>query len=464
VDKPIRKLFYLFVAMFVGLILMLTYVQVWAAPGLKVHAANTRAVEEEMKIERGLILSAEGEQLAKNRQEGQYFLREYPFDDLIEPWLGYNDLRYGRAGIERIYNEELTGQTGLLGVTGSWNQILGQNQRGADLKLTVQMNVQRAAAEALGNRKGAVVALDPRTGAILGMVSYPRYDPNDLNAQWKTLINDADRPLLNRAVQGLYPPGSVFKIIVASAGLQTGSVTRQTEFNDTGTVTLGGYQINNFDDRVYGDHTFEKAFASSINTTFAKVGVDMGADTLASYSDAFGFGQSFPWRLGGAKSSFPDPAGMDTAHVAQASIGQGEVLATPLLMGLSAAGVANGGTIMKPYIVDEVLSYNGAIVEKTSPSEWLHPFDQATAAAMRDMMIQVVRNGTGTAAAVGGVQVAGKTGTAEVAEAEPHAWFAGFAPAEDPQVVVVVLVENSGSGGSVAAPIAKRVIAATLGL
>ena len=463
-DRSIRRLFYFFVALFVALILMLTYVQVWAAPSLKVNAANTRAVEEEMKIQRGLILSADGQQLAKNDQQGQYYVREYPFADLTAPWLGYNNLRYGRAGIERVYNEELTGQAGLLGITSSWSQILGQAQRGSDLKLTVQMNVQQAAAKALGNRKGAVVALNPRTGAILAMVSYPRYDPNKLTEQWKTLIADADRPLLNRAIQGLYPPGSTFKIIVGSAALQTGAVTPATTFSDTGTVNLGGYIIHNYDGKAYGDHDFQKAFASSINTTFSKIGVDLGGNTLATYADAFGFGKSFPWKLGGAKSSFPDPGGMDVAHVAQASIGQGEVLTTPLLMGLAACAVANDGKIMKPYIVDQVLSYNGAVVEKTSPSQWLQPMTAATAATMKNLMVQVVRSGTGTAAAISGVQVAGKTGTAEVAGAEPHAWFAGFAPADDPQIAVIVIVENAGTGGSVAAPIAKAVMAAALQL
>ena len=442
---------------------MLTYVQVWAAPSLKVNAANTRAVEEEMKIQRGLILSADGQQLATNVQQGQYYLRQYPFGDLTAPWLGYNNLKYGRAGVERVYNEELTGQAGLLGVTSSWSQILGQTPRGSDLKLTVRMDVQQAAAKALGNRTGAVVALNPKTGAILAMVSYPRYDPNKLTEQWKTLTSDAGRPLLNRAIQGLYPPGSTFKIIVASAALQTGKVTPDTPFNDTGTVNEGGYIIHNFEQTPYGDHNFQKAFASSINTTFAKVGVDLGAGTISTYADAFGFGKSIPWKLGGATSSFPDPSGMDKAHVAQASIGQGEVLASPLIMGLAACAVANDGKIMKPYLVDQVISYNGAIVETTSPSQWLQPISAATAATMKSLMLQVVRSGTGTGAAISGVQVAGKTGTAEVAGAEPHAWFAGFAPADDPQVAVIVIVENAGTGGSVAAPIAKAVIAAALG-
>jgi peptidoglycan glycosyltransferase len=452
-----------FIAMFVALILMLTYVQVWAAPKYKVHPANTRAVEEEMKIERGLILSADGQQLAKNDQQGQYFMREYPFGDLTAPWLGYNNLTYGRAGLERVYNEELTGQTGLLGVTGSWSEILGENKRGSDLKLTVRMDVQQAAADALGKRKGAVIALDPKTGAILAMVSYPRYDPNTLTADWKDLVANEDRPLLNRAIQGLYPPGSTFKIIVASAALQTGEATPETVFDDKGSVTIDGYVVHNFDNKVYGEHDFQKAFASSINTTFASVGSQLGGDTVAEYAKAFGFGESLPWDLGGASSRFPDPASMDKAHVAQASIGQGEVLATPLIMGLAACAVANDGKIMKPYIVDQVLSYNGAVVEKTSPGVWLQPMNAATAAIMKTFMIQVVKSGTGTAAAISGVQVAGKTGTAEVADGDSHTWFAGFAPADDPQIAVVVIVENGGSGGSVAAPIAKKVMAAALG-
>ena len=462
-DRSIRKLFYVFVAMFVGLILMLTYVQVWAAPSLKVNPANTRAVEEEMKIQRGVIVSADGKTLAENDKQGQYFLRRYPFGDLTAPWLGYNNLTYGRAGVERVYNEELTGQAGLLGVTSSWSSILGKDQRGSDLTLTIRMDVQQAAAKALGERRGAVVALDPKTGAVLAMVSYPRYDPNTLTEQWKDLSTNEDRPLLNRATQGLYPPGSTFKIVVGAAALQTGAVTPSSRFTDKGSINLGGYVIHNFDPDPYGDHDFVKAFASSINTTFASVGTQMGADTLSKYAGAFGFGQSLPWGLGGATSRFPAPSSMDKAHVAQASIGQGEVLSTPMQMALTACAVANGGKIMKPYLVQEVRSYHNALVEKTSPSEWLQPISAATAGTMKDLMLQAVRSGTGTAAAISGVQVAGKTGTAQVATGEPHAWFAGFAPADDPKIAVVVLVENAGSGGTVAAPIAKQVIAAALG-
>ena len=462
-DRPIRRLLLFFTILFVALIAQLTYVQVYAAPKYKVHPANTRAIEEEMKVERGVITSADGVELAVNRKVGQYFLREYPQGALVSPWLGYNSLRYGRAGIERVYNEELSGQSGLLGITSYWDRILGREHRGADLKLTVNMAVQRVAAEALGDRKGAVVALDPRTGAVLAMVSYPRYDPNQIDELWDEITSDPDRPLFNRANYGLYPPGSVFKILVAGAGLQEDAVEPDTVFVDTGTVTAGGYEVHNYGDRVYGTHTFTEAFALSINTTFAKLGVQLGADTLAEYASDFGFGETPPWPLGGAKSVFPDPATMDKAHVAQASFGQGEVLATPLQMALDAAGVANEGQIMEPYIVSQVLDYHQNVLEQTRPRVWLTPLTRETAAQMTDLMIEVVNNGTGTSAAIEGVQVAGKTGTAEVENGEPHAWFAAFAPASDPQVVVAVLVENAGTGGSVAAPIARQVILAALG-
>jgi penicillin-binding protein A len=463
-DRPLRRLFIFFALLFVALLVQLTYVQVWAADDLKTNSANTRAIEEEMKLQRGVIVSADDVELAVNTKEGQYYLRDYPQGSLTSPWLGYNSLRYGRAGVERVYNEELSGQSGLLGITSYWDELLGKTHRGADLRLTINVALQRAAAEALGERKGAVVALDPRTGAILAMVSYPRYDPNEVDSLWSELNTDSGTPLLNRATQGLYPPGSVFKTIVAAAALETGAVTPETQFTDTGSVTAGGFVVNNYGDKTYGEHDFTDAFASSINTTFAKVGVELGADTLAGYAADFGFGKDLPWTLGGAKSIFPDPGTMDKAHVAQAAYGQGEVLATPLQMALATAAVANGGSIMKPYLVSKVSDYHGTVLEETKPGVWLTPISSETAAVLRALMVEVVKRGTGTGAALSGVQVAGKTGTAEVADAEPHAWFTGFAPADDPQVVVAVLVENAGTGGGIAAPIARQVIAAALGL
>jgi len=463
-EKPIRRLLLFFTLLFVALMVQLTYVQVWAAPKYKVHPANTRALEDEMKVERGVITSADGVELAVNDKDGLYFVRRYPQGDMTSPWLGYHSLRYGRAGIERVYNEDLSGQSGLLGITSYWDDLLGRSHRGADLKLTINMAVQRAAVEALGERKGAVVALDPKTGAILAMTSWPRYDPNDLAEIWQEINSDDDKPLLNRATQGLYPPGSVFKTVVAGAALQEGVVTPDSRFEDKGTVTAGGYVVRNYGDNVYGAHDFTQAYAKSINTTFAKVGVQLSTETLARYAEEFGFNAALPWPLGGAASFFPEPQDMDKAHLAQASFGQGEVLSTPLEIALATSAVANEGEIMKPYIVQRVLDYHQNVLSETRPEVWKRPLTSEVAAQMTDLMVAVVDNGTGTSARISGVQVAGKTGTAEVENGEPHAWFAAFAPAEDPDVLVVVLLENAGTGGSVAAPAARQVIAAALGL
>ncbi len=341
--------------------------------------------------------------------------------------------------------------------------LLGRPKRGADLHLTVSAALQKTAVDALGGKKGAIVALDPRTGAILAMASSPSYDPRRLDERWKALNQDADRPLLNRVTQGLYPPGSSFKPVVAAAALAQGLVTPTTGFVDDGRYVAGGYVVHNYGDAVYGRHDFTEAMAKSINTTFAKVGVELGAAGLAQAARSFGFSQKVPGRLPVAASRFPDPGTMDTAHVAQASFGQGEVLATPLEMALVAAGIANGGRVMEPYLVGEVRDYQQTVLDRTQPKVWLNPMDATTAAAVRDMMVQVVQQGTGTRAAIPGVQVAGKTGTAELDQGEPHAWFIGFAPADAPRVAVAVVVEHGGTGGSVAAPLARQVLSAALG-
>lgn len=463
-ETPVRRLYLFFALLFVALIGQLTYVQVYAAPDLRTHPANTRAVEAEMRRERGLIVSADGVVLATNRRQGPYFLREYPEGALVSPWLGYSSLRYGRAGLERVYNAELAGESSLLSLRNYLDVLTGKPKRGADLRLTLDARVQRAAVAALGNRTGAVVVLDPRTGAVLALASSPRYDPNRLEQDWQALNEDAARPLVDRALQGRYPPGSVFKVVVAAAAIQEGVTTAGAAYTDEGSWIAGGYRVSNYGGAVYGPHDFATAMAKSINTTFAKVGVELGAERLARYARAFGFGERPPWRLGGAESVFPDPGGMDTAHVAQAAFGQGEVLVTPLEMALATAGIANGGRIMRPFLVDEVRAYDQALLDKTKPAVWLTPVSAATAAAVRDLMVGVVERGTGTKAALPHVQVAGKTGTAEVADGEPHAWFVAFAPAQDPQVAVAVVVEHGGAGGSAAAPIAREVLAAALGV
>lgn len=462
-EREVRRLLYFFAALFLALVGQLTYVQVYAAPELKTHAANTRSLEAEMRVERGLILSSDGVVLAQNREEGDYFFREYPLGELTSPWLGYNSLRYGRAGIERVFNEELAGRTEELAVRNLLDLVTGRPRRGADLHLTIDTQIQTAAASALGSRKGAVVALDPETGAIRGMVSWPRFDPNSLDEIWEELNADQDRPLLNRALNGLYPPGSAFKPVVAAGALQRNLAQAESRFVDEGEWLAGGFRVTNYGGNVFGEHDLVEAMARSVNTTFAKLAVQMGAAELASAARAFGWEEEPPLGLDVTPSAFPDPAGMDRAHVAQVGFGQGELLATPLQMALVAAAISNEGRVMAPYLVQEVRDYRGSVLRRARPEQWLTAVSAPVAADVRDMMVAVVRSGTGGAAALPGVTVAGKTGTAELGSGGDHAWFIGFAPAEDPQIAVAVIVENGGTGGAVAAPVAREVLAAALG-
>lgn len=460
-ERPLKRLLYFFAALFLALIVQLSYVQVYAAPDLKNHAANTRALDEQMRIERGVIVSADGTVIAQNRQEGDYFLREYPLGDLTAPWLGYNSLRYGRSGVERAYNPELTGETDELTARSFLDILIDKPTRGADLQLTVDLAVQRAAVDGLGERKGAVVALDPRTGQVLAMTSWPRYDPNQLDERWEELSQDADRPLVNRALQGLYPPGSSFKPVVAAAALAEGLYAPDSTFTDEGRYVAGGFPVSNYGGNIYGEHDLTTAMAKSINTSFAKMGVSLDEELLA-YTRAFGFEKELPLPLESSVSTLPESSLIDTAHLAQIAFGQGQLLATPFQMALVAAGIANGGTIMNPYVVEQVTDFHGAVVEQAQPSVWQTPVSPSVAGQVAEMMVQVVERGTGTQAALPGIRVAGKTGTAQVAEGGDHAWFIGFAPADDPRVAVAVLVENAGGGGSVAAPVARGVLEAGL--
>ncbi|OPZ79142.1 MAG: Penicillin-binding protein A [Actinobacteria bacterium ADurb.Bin444] len=461
-ERCTRRLLWFFVVLFLLLSAQLTYLQVYAAPRLNADPSNTRAIEAQMRVERGLIVTRDGVELARNTKDAPYFLRTYPEGSLAAPWVGYNSLRYGRAGIERVYNAELAGELDALQIRNLIDVVTGRPRRGADLILTVDSQVQAAAVEALGARPGAVVALDPRTGAVLAWTSYPRYDPNNLEGQWDALIADPGKPLFDRATSGLYPPGSVFKVVTGAAALQEGKVKPETRFDDTGGFVAGGYKVVNFDGRVFGEHDFAQAMISSVNTTFAKVGVDLGAAILAQYASAFGLGEPLPWNLGGRTGSFPDPAKMDTAHVAQVSYGQGELLVSPFGMALVASGIANGGQIMMPHVVEEVRDYRQTVIARTQPRVWRRAVSAETARQITELMVRVVEEGTGTNAAIRNVKVAGKTGTAEVGNGEAHAWFICFAPADDPQVAVAVIVENGGSGGGVAAPVAKHVLETAL--
>ena len=341
---------------------------------------------------------------------------------------------------------------------GPLSQLL-QSERGNDVKLTIEPAAQKAAAAALGKRRGAVVALDARTGAVLAMVSSPSYDPNDIESNWKALSGQEDSPLLNRAVQGLYPPGSTIKAMIADAALTDGVTNTSEVFDCDGVLDVGGgHTIRESHGEVHGRVDLRQAVTESCNITFGTLGMRMGDEKLKKAFSRFGFDREIGDEILMTKSHFPDFGTLSKGDQAQTAIGQSALLVTPMHMALLADAFANGGKIMKPYLVQDVITPGGTVVYKAQPSRWLTATTPEMAALIDSYVEDVVTKGTGTAARVQGVRVTGKTGTAENPAGKDHAWFIGSAELPERKIVFAIIVENGGGGGIEAAPIAKQMI------
>jgi peptidoglycan glycosyltransferase len=473
VNRAMSKVFIITVVLFVALIVNLTWIMGVRAQWFQDRPENKRSIAKEMKIKRGDILGYDGSVMAGTERRSGYYYRDYPNGTLAPQLLGYDSVRYGRSGIEAQLNDQLTGQASDLGVQNWVDKLLGRKPRGASLKLTLVPAVQKVAQSELQGQKGAIVVLDPKTGALIASASAPTYDPANLDDRWATLSKDPSAPLLNRPTQGLYVPGSAFKVVTGSGGLDTGKVTPDTEFVDTGTYVVFGGKVTNYGGAVYGPNDFTTAMTLSINTTFAKVGNTLGRKRLITGAQQYGFYQKPPLELPageivasgryGKQGLLSPDAFMDPLDVAWAACGQEKLLATPLQMALVAGGVANGGRVMKPYYLQEVVTPDGQVVAKAQPEQWLVATKPLTATQLNDMMQRVVNSGTATAAALEGIQVAGKTGTAEKGDGTNLAWFIGFAPAEDPTIAIAVVIEDTQStGGEAAAPLAAAVIKTAL--
>jgi peptidoglycan glycosyltransferase len=467
------KVFIITVVLFVALVVNLTWIMGVRAEWFQDRPENKRRIAKEMKIRRGDILGYDGSVMAGVERRSGYYYRDYPNGTLAPQLLGYDSVRYGRSGAEAQFNDELTGQASDLGVQNWVDKVLGRRPQGADLRLTIVPGVQKVAQSALQGQKGAVVVLDPTTGALIASASAPTFDPARLEDRWPVLSKSPDAPLLNRPTQGLYVPGSSFKVVTASGGLDTGKVTPDTEFVDTGTYVVFGGKVTNYGDEVFGPNDFTTAMTLSINTTFAKVGNQLGRKRLVSSAEQYGFYQTPPLELPegevvpsgryGKKGLLAPGAFVDPLGVAWMACGQERLLATPLQMALVAGGVANGGRVMKPYYLQEIVAPDGRVVRTTQPEQWLVATKAATADQLNQMMQRVVNAGTATAAALEGIQVAGKTGTAEKGDGTNLAWFIGFAPADDPKVAVAVVIEDTQStGGEAAAPLAAAVLKTAL--
>jgi len=488
-NAPLRKVAIACLLLFGLLLINVNYVQVVKADSYRNDTRNARGLLRSYSQQRGpIVLSAGGARASAvavdtgTPTEQLKFLRTYPGGPAFAPVTGFASFIYGRTGIEQYENDVLSGQSDNLFVRRLSDYVTGRQAEGGRVVLTLQQAAQRAAFAGLQGKRGAAVAIDPRSGAILAMVSTPSYDPARLSshnakamrAYYTALQKDPENPLLNRAVSQTYPPGSTFKVITSAAALSSGRFTPSTQIPSPTELKLPQTTstLKNFGGEVCGNgtsSTLADAFRISCNTAFGQLGLTLGGQALRDQATKFGLGDdgvTVPLKV--ARSVFPDS--LSPPQEAQSAIGQYDVRVTPLQMAMVAAGVANGGTILQPYLVREVQAPDLSTLSKTSPVVYKKAVSQDIAGQLTAMMELVVASGTGTAAQIPGVRVAGKTGTAQHAEgAAPHAWFIGFAPAQDPQVAVAVLVEDGGSagseatGGRVAAPIARDVMRAVLG-
>lgn len=483
-NAQIRKLMIVVILMTLALLSALTYVQFVQAPTLNADGRNARTVYQQYGQERGKILVGDQVIAESTPVDDRFkYLRTYPSGATYAAVTGFfpTGLAGAPTGLEAAASSVLTGRSSALWMQRLQDLFTGHQPQGGNISLTLQPAVQQAAIEALNGKIGAVVALNPSTGAILGLYSSPSFDPNALSTHdaqaaqvaYSQLLADPNKPLENRAIAGnLFAPGSSFKIVTTAALLAAGQVTPATIVDAPTELPLpnSDKKLPNYGGLPCGSGkvTFEYAFQMSCNTAFADQAMKLGTQPLMNQAQAFGFGQKLDIPLAVTPSVFPEPAA--PAFLANASIGQQDVRATPLQMAMVAAAIANNGTIMRPYLVAQELNADLEVVKETTPSEFSQATTPEIAATIKQMMQKVVTDGTGKAAALPGVAVAGKTGTAEggTPQAGNTAWFVGFAPAENPKIALAMVVQGSPAfhvtGGETVAPLARGVFAAGVNL
>jgi peptidoglycan glycosyltransferase len=467
-NAPIMRLFGVIVLLFALLIVWTSRWTVFESKALANNALNRRTLIDEQRINRGRILADNGTVLAKSvAAPGGTFTRTYPTGPLFAQAVGYSIVElHESAGLELSRGSELRGlQTGLSSIFG---QLGGGTQVGDDVYTSLDPTAQEVARAELGGRVGSVVAIDPQTGAIKVMYSDPSYNDNDPAAAGRC----TDSCLLNLATQGRFPPGSTFKVVTTAAALDSGKFTPDSMINGKSPITVSGRSLENDDGTSYGPVTLTQALTDSINTVFAQVGQDLGRPTMESYMKRFGFYSLPPLDYPPDEMTASGERNLhgallyptsDQVDLGRMSIGQDKLLVTPLQMAMVAAAVANGGKLMAPHLTTRVLNQDGQTVETIKPSLYSQVMKPSTAAQEAQMMTDVVEEGTGQAANLEGIKVAGKTGTASVGESGQElddAWFIGFAPVAQPKVAVAVVLPNItlGYGGRYAAPIAAQVI------
>ena len=487
-NAQIRRLFLVFAVLFAALVGMSTY-WLWRAPELEARQGNPNLVVRQLTIERGRVFASDGKTVLagtrKREVQGRtWYLRRYPQGGLAAHVVGYSTIERSRVGLEESLNDYLTGSNADLSsvVDRAADTLRGLTQQGNDVVTTLDVEAQRVALQGLAGRCGAVVALEPKTGRVLVMASSPTFDPNLVERNFRRIEHTSApcrpaSPLLNRGSDGLpnpvFIPGSTFKVVTAAAALDSGRFTPASRFHDPGYCIEYGRRVFNYADQngpsVYGNVDFGAALENSINSVFCELGKQLGPRLILDYAKRFGFYEEPPletpaeertpsglWQ----KGRLFDPKEPTQVDPGRFAFGQERLLVTPLQMAMTVGAIANGGVLMKPHVVDRIVSRDGDVVQRTKADEIRRAVKEETAAELAEMMTRVVDSGTATSAQIPGVEVAGKTGTAETGrENENDTGFVAFAPARGARVAIAVYLQNQdGTGGSTAAPIAKGVL------
>lgn len=478
ISKNIRKVLIVFLICFIGIIVYISYFEVFVGPKLVTEKKyNKRLWATRNEVLRGTIYDRNMNALSKSeRVNTTNQKREYTGGEAFAHVLGYDDIKYGSAGLESKYDTQLMNDRSqnyleyLLNINFV-DLFKGKSKKdekfGRNVVTTLDSKLQKQAYDLLGNNKGAVVALNPKTGEILALVSKPSYDPNNLSTIWSSIYKSNDRPLLNRAISGLYPPGSTFKTVTAVSALQNMSDIQNRTFIDNGRLVFNSKEsLTNFEGETLGNLSFKNAYVHSSNVVFGTIGLELGNDKLKATAQQFYFNTDVPCDdLTIDHSRFPTYKKYEKGNIAQSAIGQSGVLASPMQMALVAETIANNGVMMKPYLVKQVVDKDNKNIKTTTSEEIGQITTPDIAKTMKTFMREVVTSGTGTVANVSGLDVCGKTGTAEHSDGNnttPHSWFISFGPYESPQIAIAVIVEDGGQGAGAAGNITAQLMKTAL--
>lgn len=442
----------------------LVYWQVVRATDLMDNPSNRRLILLEQRVVRGGIFDRNGEVLAQTELNEEKKTRIYSKGEALEPLIGYATLLHGSSGLEAYLGDWLLGIKDAT-AEQAIEQVFQLPRRGNDVVLTLDYALQKVAYEGLKGKIGAAVALDPRNGEVLALVSQPSFDGNNLDKNWAEISKKSGSPLLNHAF-ALFTPGSTLKVMTSAALLRAGLNTSDL-YHCTGTAVINGQVIREQNDKAHGWVNYNLALAESCNTYFASFGVQAGDKQFLEVAKSFGFGQEIPFELPVNRSTLTNeaavPHDLNDNLLAASAFGQGEVLVSPFHMALITAGIANQGVIMKPHIVEQVMDENQSVLYRKSPEPWLTALSADEAERIKSAMVTAVNDGTAAPGGIAEFQVAAKTGSAEPGgNVRTHAWYIAFAPANHPQIAVAVLVENGGTGGGASAPIARAIIETAL--